>query len=215
MTGEAGLALGRSIAWLRADSEALTVLREVRSLLARQGVRIFQPRELGEVVADVIVEPLPGSPEWLVYRSLPRRSTYTIVERDPWRALSLALTAPRRSFERLTVGVDPGRLCAASIVADNLLLRSWKTPCHRLGEEIGGLIGRIPAAEREVVLGSGPGVEEAASSLVAGGITFLVADESWTTSRPALWGILGSLGDRDLVASATIALMGARRRLDQ
>lgn len=202
----------RSIAWLRADGEAIAVFREARGLLALQGVSLYQPSGLGSVVADVSVEPLPGSPEWLAYRGLERRVAWRVVERDPWRALSLALAAPRRAFETLSVGVDPGKLCAVSVVADGFLLRAWKIPCRILGGSLAAFLGRIPHRRAVVTVGSGPGVVEAVSSLSEASLEYGVADESWTTSRPALWRPLRHLKDRDLAASATIALTSSSRR---
>ena len=204
------LALRRAIAWLRADPEALRVLWEARGILALQGVSLFQPAGLHEVVADVSVEPLPGTPEWLLYRGVPRRVSYRISERDPWRALALALSAPRGGFARVGVGVDPGSTCAVSIVADGLLLRAWKTPCGNVGWELAGLLARIPYSRLDIAVGSGPGMPEASLSLGEAGLEYRVADESWTTSRPALWSPLEALRDRDLRASATIALRVSR-----
>ena len=202
----------RSIAWLRADREAIAVLREARGLLALQGVSLYQPSSLGDVVADVSVEPLPGSPEWIAYKGLERRVMWRVVERDPWRALSLALTVPRRAFETVSVGVDPGKLCAISIVADGFLIRAWKTPCQALGGSLAAFLERIPHRRAVVTVGSGPGVVEAVSSLSKAGLEYGVADESWTTSRPALWQPLRHVKDRDLAASATIALTSSSRK---
>lgn len=200
------LSRGRSIAWLRADPEGLRVLREAREILAPQGIRLFQPHGLDAVVADVSVEPLPGTPEWLLYQGVPQRVSYKISERDPWRALARALTVPRSGFARVAVGIDPGSTCAVAIVADGILLRAWKAPCHTVGRELTGLLARLPSSRLDIAVGSGPGMPEASLSLGEAGLEYIVADESWTTSRPALWAPLERLRDRDIKASATIAL---------
>jgi hypothetical protein len=158
------------------------------------------------VVADVSVEPLPGTPEWLLYQGVPRRVSYTVSERDPLKALAQALTVPRSGFVRVSVGIDPGATCAVAIVADGILLRAWKTPCRLVGWELAGLLARLPSSRLDIAVGSGPGMLEASLSLGEAGLDYIVADESWTTSRPALWSPLGSLRDRDIRASATIAL---------
>jgi len=202
----------RSIAWLRGDPAALRLAAEARGLLGIQGLALYIPGGLGPVRADVVVEPLPGTPEWRAYSTVEVMARYRVSHPDPLTALALAVAAPRRGFSRLLLGVDPGGTCAGSLVGDSLLLSVFRAPCASLGEKALDASKRIPAGRFEVIVGSGPGFEEAASSLARAGVPFRVADESWTTSRPSLWVPLQALGDRDIAAAATIALLAAAGR---
>jgi hypothetical protein len=193
------------VAWLRGDPEALRLAAEVGGLLGAQGVRLHVPRSLAPVRADVVVEPVPGSPEWAAYSSLPVEARYRVSHPDPLTALSLAITAPRRGFARLLLGVDPGRLCAASIVGDGVIIRAAKMPCPQLGAYARSAASRIPHEVFEAIVGSGPGFADAVLALEGAGVPYRLADESWTTSRPVL-GPARTLRDRDLAAAATIAL---------
>ncbi len=208
-----GLVVRRSIAWLRGDPQATRVARSARRLLGAQGVHLFVPLRLDVVEADVAVEPLPGTPEWLAYSAAELRVAYRVSHPDPLAALALAVTAPRSGFSRLLLGVDPGRLCAASLVGDGILLRAAKMPCSELGGFAVEAYRRMPSEAFEAIVGSGPGFAEAVASLEAEGVPFRLADESWTTSRPAMWDPLRVLGDRDLAAAATIALTLSRARV--
>lgn len=188
------------------------MLLRSKPLLEAQGYRVTTPPPGGRVVADVVVLPLPGSPEWAAYQSTRVEAGGVVEERDPWTALALAVAHPRRAFSRVLVGVDPGSLCGVSAVADGVLLYADKTPCGEVGRLVSWLKSWIPHARLSVHIGTGPGFAEAALSLARSGIPYEGADES-NTSEPVIPGLARyAWKDKDLRASTVIALMGAYRR---
>ena len=200
----------RLIAWLRGDPEALRYLSRLGPLLEGQGVRILLPRPESLIDADIVVSPLPGSPEEAAYRSILEAYNGPVVAaRDPLTAMSLALAYPRERFRRLVVGIDPGPVgCGVAALADRYLVEAARVPCEGLGSWVRGISGRVPHWRLEVYLGDGPGSSGASESLSGSGLDYYYVDERGTTRRPPI--SLGRLvRDKDILAGAAIALRGA------
>ncbi len=199
------------IGWLRGDPEATRLLGRIRGILGGQGVYFVTPLPGSLVDADILVAPLPGTPESLAYAATLSGFPGPVVkERDPLRAVALALAYPRRWFNRLVVGVDPGSLCGAAVLGDYYLLEAERLPCETIGDWVAEVSSRIPHSSMGVFIGDGPGSGRAASSLANRGIEYEVIDESGTTSRRGLASRISSIvGDRDILAGIAIALRGA------
>ena len=200
----------RLIAWLRGDPEALRYISRLAPLFEAQGVRIHLPRPGTLLDADVVVAPLPGSPEEAAYREAIEAYAGPVVEaRDPLTAMSLALAFPRERFRRLVVGIDPGSAsCGVAALADRYLVEAARVPCGGLGPWVLGVSRRVPHWRLEVYLGDGPGSGGASESLAVHGIDYYYVDESGTTRRPPLH-LGGLVRDKDILAGAAIALRGA------
>ncbi len=160
--------------------------------------------------ADIVVAPLPGSPEAIAYRGvLEAFPGPTIVERDPLTALARALAYPRTGFSRLVFGIDPGRACGGIVVGDSYIVSYFREPCESVGGRVALLASRMPHSSLEVYLGNGPGSGTAASSLIESGIEPLIVDEDGTTRRPPISTLESLPRDRDILAALAIALRGA------
>ena len=199
----------------------MRVAREARGLLEAQGILVVFPDPTDELEVDVAVEPAPDSPERLAYSACKVRARHWVRGvRDARLALSLAIAAPKGVFDELLIGVDPGTGgCGVTAIADGIVVWAGRGPCESLGERILWLKSWIPSKEYSVYVGSGPGFSVAEDSLASMGISYVVVEEYGTTRHPILWHVLEKLRDRDLVASASIALLGAsslgKRRLEE
>jgi len=119
------------------------------------------------------------------------------------RALYKALQHPGDGFVQAVVGVDPGRECAASGIADGLLVWMWRGSCSGVGPSIRLFLERAGPAVSNVFLGSGPRFEEAEESLAYAGLSYMIVEEWGTTSMPyePPGGVYTSMLDKDLLAS--------------
>lgn len=180
-------------------------------LLEAQGVRIELPSPGSPILSRVVVAPRRGSPEYRAYREVlsSLRGAHIITYPRPLGALLRAIIAPRGSYATILVGVDPGRECAASAYGERYVVWLWKGRCSRVGRAIMGLLSEAPHDSALISLGSGPGFEEAEASLGEAGLGYVVVDELYTSSRPIESRVAGVVGDRDVLASLTIALRGA------
>ena len=172
------------------------------------GISLPFPGEL--IDAEVVVAPLRGTPEYHAYSwSLSQYRGGVIRERDPHRALMLALSYPKAYFERVIIGVDPGRECGLAGIADSLLVHARRVPCERLGEIVEELRYTIPWKRWEVYVGNGHGFAYAAASLSAHGIDYGVVEEASTSRPEAKPRMALGIRDRDIIAGVAIALRGA------
>jgi len=160
--------------------------------------------------ADVVVAPLQGSPEYVLYReSLEDYTGPVVAARDPYHALASALSHPKRGFTRLIIGVDPGRECGVAVIADGVVVRLEKTPCRSLAPTIIESLDRYPSARAETYIGDGYGFSRAVESMEEAGLAYVIVDESGTTRPSAYAGLFSRVKDRDLLAGLAIALKGA------
>ncbi len=161
--------------------------------------------------ADVVVAPLEGSPEESAYVDTLRNYPGPIIsDSDSIRALALALAYPDDRFNRLVLGVDPGRRCGFSCIGDDIVVYVGKVDCGSVGFTVKSLLERIPANRREVYVGDGSGFEAAAASFDVNSIPYRVTDERGTSKTLMVTKrILDVVKDRDIIASIAIALRGA------
>ncbi len=184
------------------------MLREALRLVAPQGFEFHTPPPGAPAWGDVLVPPLPGSPEEAAYRGSPVRAHYVVSHRDAWRALALSLIAPRSAYRSLLVGVDPGSTCAYAAVGDGILLGAGRAPCDSLAPRIAEILSRIPHAAGRVSLGTGPGATAASLSLEEAGIPYTLVDEYRTTASAAPAPLARPWMDEDVRAAALIAVAG-------
>ncbi len=166
------------------------------------------PNEL--IDASVVVAPLRGTPEYMVFNNILREYNGGIIwERDPQRALMLALAYPRSRFSRVIFGIDPGKKCGVAGLGDDLLVYASKEPCEAVGSILTNLRLKVPSKNWEVYVGNGHGFLKAIESLENSKIDYVIVDESGTTrsSRRNLYA--RGVKDRDIIASMAIALRGA------
>jgi len=198
------------IVWVRGDPDSIRLIKEAMALLRPQGVEIIIPEPGQELEADVVVEPAGSVPEARILHEASIRVRHVVSgEEDPRRALAIALSMPRGSFRELIIGVDPGASCGMSAIADALILWAGRVSCSMVGEKILWLKSWIPHDRISVFIGRGPGSAVAEHSVIEAGLEYRLVEEYGTTAQPILWDVLRVLGDRDLVASASIALLGA------
>lgn len=202
----------RVIAWLRGDPTSIAVVKDHKELLEAQGVILLTPSITSELRVDVIVEPLKGEPEWLLYKSHSRiRAKYIIganVE-NPYKALALSLIAPKPRYSMAAIGIDPGTsACGFSLIADDILLMAKKISCSKTLQMLDWIREWLPTNSIKIFLGKGPGLNYLRELLEASRIDYQIVDEDYTTSRPTYWHISRILRDKDLTASVTIALKG-------
>ncbi len=188
----------------------MKLLAETLPLLHKQGIRILLPPP-GELIdASIAIAPPPGSPERVLYEeALNDFDGIVISERDPVKALGLALAWPKSAFRRTIAGIDPGRRCGVTVVADDIIVQAYKHPCTSIGRRLATFMEQVPTQAFNIYLGDGPGFAEAAASLAASNLEFAVVDEWGTTKRSLRRGIASYIRDRDLLASLAIALRGA------
>jgi len=200
----------RIIAWLRGDPRGLRVARQHREILEAQSILLIYPSPERLVDADVIVAPLPGSPEEPLYRTILDEYPGPIVrERDPHAALSRSLSYPKDRFTRLIIGVDPGRECGIAAIADGIVINLSKRPCNDLAPTVMELAGLYPSARVETYIGDGYGLAAATVSMDEHGLRYVIVDEHGTTRPPSYAGLFSLVRDKDLLAGLAIALKGA------
>ena len=119
--------------WLRGDGPGMRLAREMDALLRAQGVRLLVPQPGPLPRGDVAVLPERGSPEYRLYApELKRIGVPAVAHGDPLAGLSLALSYPRPSLGRLTVGVDPGRECGLVVIGGPYVVVARKVGCERV-----------------------------------------------------------------------------------
>ncbi len=174
-----------------------------------QGIDIILPSLHKSIYADVVVMPDVESPESKVRWPI-RASYYIDGIKDPWYALSLAILAPNKRFRTLNVGIDPGpEVLGLSAVADNVLLWISKLRLKDILHEISWLRSWIPSSFVRIYIGGGEFSEKVIRMVESDKYEVKVIDENGTTSMPSTWSITGTIKDRDIQASITIALIGA------
>lgn len=179
-------------------------------LLETQGVKVILPHWGDYIDADIVILPLEGSPEEKYYAgSLSRYRGPLVYDEDPLRALVYAITYPRRGFNRLVFGVDPGGMCGVASIGDSLVIHASKVDCSLVGPTVKALMESIPAERREVYAGNGHGLARAAASLARCGIAYGIVDETGTSRFKGRRGFNGVVRDRDIIAGIAIALRGA------
>ncbi len=185
---------------------------EKGALLRAQGVRLLIPQPGSLPRGDVAVLPEKGSPEHRFYEPMLRRlGIPAVAHRDPLAGLALALSYPRRSLGRLTIGVDPGRKCGLVVIGGPYVVVARKVDCEGIGPAVRSLADRIPNSGVEVLVGDGEGMLRAVESLESEDIVYAIVPENGSTSNPSRGPLESVLRDKDLLASLTIALRGARR----
>ncbi len=188
--------------WLRADPEALRELRLKRDLLRSQGYYFIEDPG-GRW--DVVVAPLPGSPEMKYYEGFLKgvEDRRIVSERDPLAAISRAVAYPRQMFSRMILAVDSGTsLCGLAALADGTVLEASSAPCDEVARRAQELNIRVPHRRLWVVVGDGSGFEEVARQLLELGLPMSFIDESGTTALR----IPLPLRLRDANARAAVAL---------
>ncbi len=191
----------------------MRVLLEARRVLGPQGYSFSSPPPRGVLDGDVAVLPLPGSPEEAAYRAVELRVAFRVLESDAWKALALAVAAPRRAYRELLIGIDPGSTCAYAAIADGVLLYAGRAPCGEVARRVSWLARWIPHERLSVNLGGGPGAGAAAAGLDSAGIPYKVVGEQGTSTRgPPPGPVWREWMDADLRASLLIALLGRHRR---
>ena len=170
----------------------------------------MDPKALQAMEADVIVAPPEGPERVLAEAIAGRTSTGIISHMRPRRALYEAIAYPSRSFNKVVVGIDPGKTCAAVAVADGLVIWLWRGDCVDLPVEVDLLRDDAPSRELRVYVGFGWGGEEAAASLRGVGVEVRGVPEEGSTSLPyhAPAGLLEAIDDEDVLAALTIAYRG-------
>ncbi len=196
------------IAWLWGDPRAINVVREYSPLLEPQGYTFILPDPRGIVYADVAIMPPRDSPEWRMYNPRLIKAAGFIYEDDPEVALFRAIAYPRREFLMASIGIDPGRRCGLTAVADGVVLKAFKVECSSVGRYVKSVIERLPSIESNVYIGDGPGLATASASLEAYGVAYTIMGEYGTTRYSVNpWRAISR--DRDIIASLRIAYMGA------
>ncbi len=157
---------------------------------------------------DVAVLPKPGSPESEIEWRIHAKYIIDNVS-NPWQAISLAITAPKKAFRTLSIGIDPGpTFLGLSAIADNILLWLSKLNIVELKKEIVWLKNWIPSSITRVYVGGGEYSGNVIEELNDLKYDVRIVNEDGTTSMPSNWRILETVRDRDLMASITIALIG-------
>ncbi|MCE4626015.1 MAG: hypothetical protein F7C35_09175 [Desulfurococcales archaeon] len=198
----------KRVLWLRADKDSNEIYTAVTPLLRVQGVTLIIPPPGLLPKADIAVLPSKGTPEELYYRPLLESAGIpSVMDRDPLRALALALSHPWPPRE-VAFGVDPGRSCAVVMIVDGRVLSAFKSDCDMLARSISDLLARIPYQYFNIYLGDGEGVPGAVNSLTDAGLPFTLVREAGSTSNPARTPLARVLHDKDLIAGLTIALRG-------
>jgi len=208
MSGVAGSR--RVIAWLRGDPRGLRVARQHQEILEAQSILLVYPSPERLVDADIVVAPLPGSPEEPLYRAtLDEYKGPVVRERDPHAALSRSLSYPKDRFARLIIGVDPGRDCGVAAIVDGIVISLTRRPCTDLAPTVRELAGLYPSSRVETYIGDGYGLAAAAASMDEHGVEYVIVDEYGTTRPPSYAGLFSLVRDKDLLAGLAIALKGA------
>ena len=188
----------------------MLIVKRYRELLQAQGIRIEVPRagiEDSTIMDAARRAKVVVADTDMANRILGRtKLSNLIVERDPLSALFRALAYPRRRFQRVVVGVDPGNLCAVSVIADGIVVHVSKEPCWKVSEAIREVRGRIPHEVFKIYVGSGPGCEHLAQVLASLEYETRIVDESGTSKA----GIRDArlVKDKDLEAAIRIARLG-------
>ncbi|MCE4613290.1 MAG: hypothetical protein F7C07_05605 [Desulfurococcales archaeon] len=210
LPGVQGLA-GKTIIWLYVGPRSMQVVKEYRDILQVQGIRIEVPKNSVEdlvlatsgiektsvIVADPGTARRIQNPGW----------ANLVVQRDPLSALFKALAHPKKSFQRIIIGIDPGNLCAVSVIADETVIHASKTACEDLPELLSELMSKIPHETSRIYIGSGPGSDTIVHSLAVSGFEARVIDETGTT-KTSIKGAR-TVKDKDLEAAIRIARLGA------
>ncbi len=199
--------------WLDGRPQALRLAKSMAGLLIVQGIRLAVPRDPGQpVYGEVCVIPPEGSPDyrWALEAASKSGCRGLVGDVDPERALYKALHYPGDGFMQAVIGVDPGRECAASAIADGVLVWMWRGRCASVGLSIKGFLDKASPSVLNIFLGSGPSFEEAEYSLALAGLSYTIVEEWGTTSMPydPPGGVYTSMLDKDLLASLTIAYRG-------
>ena len=155
---------------------------------------------------DVVVAPLPGTPEEAYYRDVLQRVERgrLICERDPLVAISRAVAHPRPAFSRLTIAVDSGvNVCGLAALADGIIMEASSIPCTEVALRVRDLKERVPHERLSVLIGDGAGADKVMEGLLAQGLPVSFVDERGTTrSRTPLPIFLKDLNARAAVALA-------------
>jgi len=200
----------RIIAWLRGDPRALGVARRHQELLEAQNILFVYPPPDRLVDADIVVAPLPDSPEEPLYRPVLDEYRGPVVrDRDPHAALSRSLAYPKDMFTRLIIGVDPGRECGVAAIVDGIVIQLSKRPCPDLAPTVRELAALYPSTRVETYIGDGHGLAAATASMDELGLEYVIVDEYGTTRPPSYAGLFSLVRDKDLLAGLAIALKGA------
>lgn len=170
---------------------------------------IIYPAPEEPVEADVAVAPPKGSPEEALYDLSVVSASRVIYTPGFKNALFDALSGPSGRFESVIIGIDPGRDCGFSVMGDGMLLDMGKVPCNTVGPRVSGVIGVIKYKSVKVYLGDGPGFEEAAASLSAAGVEYIVLGEEYTSTHGQLHATIPRIRDKDVKAAIRIAYRGA------
>jgi len=152
------------------------------------------------VKCDVVVRGIEGG-----LLDVDTRGSIVVDDIDAWRALFKALSAPS-GFNELRVGIDPGSLCSIAAYADNILVWVEKLDCRLVARRVKWLVDVVNARRYTVNLGSGPGYERLAESILREGLELRIVPEEATTSRPILSKLEEEIDDEDILAAMTIAL---------
>ena len=203
----------KTIIWLDGRPEALRLVRGLRSILDLQGIKIVIPASLDGVEdarGDVVVAP-PRGPEEAIARTIALRTRAGLIsDVKPRRALFKALAYPRKDFDSVAVGVDPGRSCAAAVVADGLLIWYWSGECVDLPVMIESLIEDLGYSAVRVYVGLGTGSVEVIEMLGSNGVTVYGVPEEGSTSSPFQppLRLVEAIDDEHVLAALTIAYKG-------
>ena len=176
------LGVARRVLWLRADPQALRELRARINLLAAQGYAFTSNTDS---LWDVVVAPLPESPEMEYYRDFLKsvEPSRVVQDRDPLAAISRAVAFPRPRFSWMVLAVDSGTsMCGLAALADGLVLEASPAPCGEVGWRVRELASRVPHERLRVVVGNGAGWDELADELLGLGLPVGFVDESGTTA---------------------------------
>ena len=125
---------------------------------------------------------------------------------DEQRALYRALSPPEGVFTLLRIGIDPGAGgCGYAAFGDSLLISVGRASCYSIGYTVRGFINRVPARDRVILVGDGPGLTAASLSLELESLDYNVVSEAGTSGgRPPY--LPGLVKDRDAIAAVRIAL---------
>ncbi len=209
------LRAGRTVLWLRGDRKGIDFVKKNYELFKLQGIRISVPGAEKILLPDGGIAVLESrrSPEYLYYGEVLRRSGYPcIFERDPLRAVSLAITYPGSVLNRVVIGVDPGDSCGLVALGDGLVLFAEKINCMNIKDKIQYIVGSIPGKAYSIFVGDGQGlggVLDALTSIsLASNIRLGLVEEKGSTREPVRGPLASYLKDKDLLAGLTIAVRG-------